>query len=196
MNFVKIKEHLVYSAPDKLPCKPLYKGSEPIFKNIEMIDLEKDPWLSVRKIVFSRFLNEGHIGHHLVDPITGESVAYGWTAVNGNKPGHLPSVPPGVCWSHYVRVRDAYQGRGYQRLLLFNRLLVVKERFKDLKIFADTSRDNFASRINMDRMGFEEAGVYHVVTIGTKRVPYFYWQWGKWNREEKHSPLVTREDPK
>lgn len=192
LRFFRKSKHLVFKAPKCLPEKPQIVGS-PEVKAIMMQDIATDSWLKEREVSFRRMLAEGHVGLQLIEPVSMHAVAYGWIAMNGLRPDHIPEIPEKACWLHFDRVRDEYQGRGYHRLLIYERLKLIYTLYdpSNIDVYIDTSADNIASRINQLKMGFSECGVYHVWTVGTKRIPKLYWQRGRWNMKEKHPPIVV-----
>jgi RimJ/RimL family protein N-acetyltransferase len=189
LKIIQFKKHLVTYAPDVLPSVPVVKGAKPVFRKIEEFDLERDSWLAERRKTFSQFLAEGQLGFQLVDSLMNECVAYGWVAINGAKPNHLPTIPQGVCWFHYDRVKDDYQGGGYYKYMLFKRLEFLRNNFGDIEVYCDTAINNLPARWAQKKVGFKEVGVYYVISVGSKRIPYCFWQWGKWSKDERHPVL-------
>ncbi len=185
---IKIRKHLVTRAPARL--KPTqYDSNLYTIKEITQEDIDKDSWLNKRKKVFVQFLKNGQIGHIILNE-NNECIAYGWIAMGAVKPSHIPRIPAGSAWFHYERVRDDYQGRGVHRLLIQERVRLMRRKYGDIKIFTDTSEDNIASRINQERVGFVEYGIYYTVKIGTRRIPFLYALFGKWDKNKKHPEII------
>lgn len=194
MRFFRYSTHLVYKAPNCLPEKPQVRGDFPEVKAITMQDMASDGLLKERQASFRRMLSEGHVGLQIVDPVSRLCIAYGWIALDGLKPDHIPEVPEKAAWLHFDRVRVGFQGNGYHRLLIYERLKLIYTLYNagDIDVYIDTAAHNVASRINQLKMGFTECGVYHVWSVGSKRIPMLYWQFGRWNKEEKHPPISTK----
>lgn len=158
-------------------------------KEITLNDINADKWLNQRKKIFYEMLNEGQIGHIILNE-QNESIAYGWIAIGRAKPHHISKIPNGVAWLHYERVRDDYRGKGLGKLLIQERIRLIREKYKNIDIYTDTTEDNIPARVNQNKLGFFEAGVYSTIEIGTRKVPFLHILYGKWKEDKKHPELT------
>lgn len=185
---IKISKHLVSKAPIELEMTK-NKYDSYILREITMEDIQEDLWLNEREKAFKKMLNDGHIGLIAFNE-NNECVAYGWVATGNVKPSHIPRIPVGSAWLHYTRVKKEYQGRGLQRLLIQERVKLVRERYEITDIYIDTSKGNIPSRINQKKLGFTECGIYYTVEIGTRKIPFLHILLGKWDKEKKHPEII------
>lgn len=185
---LKYRKQVVYKAPIKSEIKKEKPDSYRV-RLITARDIERDPWLNKRKKIFNKMLNYNHIGLIVLD-LVNECVAYGWIAVGNYKPDHLPRMPKNSAWLYFDRVKNGYNGRGLQRLLIKKRIEFVFKNYGNIEIYSDTSIINTPSRINYLRCGFYEYGIYYILNAGTRSIPSFYLSLGKWFKNKKHPKII------
>lgn len=188
---IRIKKHLVTRVPEEIKRidydKNLYK-----VRILKIDDINRDEWLRSRERIFKKMLNEGHIGYIVLNK-KNECIAYSWIAINNAKPNHLPRIPKGTAWIHFSRVREEFRGKGIHRIMMYERNKFIKEKLGIADAYADTFEDNIPSRINQKRLGFIEQGIYYTVEIGTRKIPFLFFLFGKWNKNKKHPEIKIKD---
>ncbi len=186
---IKFRKHLVYEFPKNIQLHD--EHSDFIVRKVTLEDLSLDPWLRERKNAFQRMLDEGHLGITIYNE-NKQCIAYGWIAVQGLHPSHLPQVPGDAVWCHYARVKENYRGQGLHRLLIRERIKLIRKMYGNISVYTDTSPDNIPSRINQAREGFVQCGVYYTLQMGSKRFTPFYFLVGRWFKNKKHPEISLR----
>lgn len=161
-----------------------------ITKCISLDDIENDEWLKKDKKSLIKMIKSGHLGVVVFDKVKQIVVARGFIAINGKKPNHIPKVPKDVAWLHYQAVKDEYRGQGLQKDLIMFSIQLIRELNSKIDIYIDTGEDNIPSRINQNKLGLIENGVYTVLKIGTQRIPFGYIKLGFWDKNRKHPALL------
>lgn len=190
MKLIRIQRYLVYRAPKEY-SEIVANSNNFIIKQISLKDIERDGWLRKRYKDFNGMLEDGHIGLMGINKDTSDVTCYGWIAMNATAPSHIPFISEGVAWLHYQRVKDEYQGYGLQKTIILESLRLLLDNKRITNIYIDTRESNLASRTNILKLGFKEEGIYTVVSLGTKKIPYCYLQFGRFNKKKKH-PLFSK----
>lgn len=185
------KKGLIY----KFTGSEVSEYSKPDFIEIKMLtkkDILGDKFLSTKKDNLVKLIKEGHKCFGLWDKNNNKFFAYACLASqrDSTPPSHIKEIPKNSFWDHFTRVSQEYQGHGYQRLLLQERIKYLEKLYgKGFTFYSDTSANNIASRKNIIRSGLEECGVYTTLRIGTERTKPFYLHLFFWNKNKKH-PLI------
>ena len=188
MALISLKKYLVYKAP--LSNVNTVYNNRYAARDISLDDLENDEWLKEDKRSLLKLIESGHLGVVIFDKEKQTVAARAFIALNGKKPNHIPKVPKEVAWLHYAAVKKECRGQGLQNVMTMFLIQFIRKLNSKLDIYIDTGEDNMPSRINQNKLGLIENGVYTVLKIGTQRLPFGYIQFGFWNKKRKHPALV------
>jgi hypothetical protein len=184
-----MKKCLVYKVPLS-NVNIMNDNSRYIARDISIDDMENDEWLKKDKKSLLKLMESGHLGVVIFDKAKQTVAARAFIALNGKKPNHIPEVPRNVAWLHYAAVKEECRGQGLQNALTMFSIQLIRKINNKIDIYIDTEEDNIPSRINQNKLGLIEKGVYTVLKIGTQRIPFGYIQLGFWNKNRKHPALL------
>jgi hypothetical protein len=186
---ISVKKYLVYKVPLS-NIKTVNDNNRYIARDISLDDLENDEWLKKDKKSILKLIESGHIGIVIFDKAKQTVAARAFIALNGKKPSHIPKVPRAAAWLHYAAVKEEFRGQGLQNTMTMFIVQLIRKLNNKLDIYIDTGQDNIPSRINQNKLGLIENGVYTVIKIGTQRIPFGYIQFGFWDKNRKHPILI------
>lgn len=190
MALISVKKYLVYKVPSG-DISTANDNNRYIARDISLDDLENDEWLKKDKKSLLKLIESGHLGIVICDKEKQTVVARAFIALNGKKPNHIPKVPKDAAWLHYAAVKEECRGQGLQNTMTMFVTQLIRKLNNKLDIYIDTGEDNIPSRINQNKLGLIENGVYTVFKIGTQRIHFGYIQFGFWDKNRKH-PMLLR----
>jgi hypothetical protein len=187
---ISVKKNLVYKVPLSI-VNTVNDNNRYIARDISLDDLENDEWLKKDKKSLLKLIESGHLGIVVFDKAKQTVAARAFIALNGRKPNHIPKVPRDAAWLHYAAVKEEYRGQGLQNIMTMFATQLIRLLNNKLDIYIDTGEDNIPSRINQNKLGLIENGVYAVIKIGTQKISFGYIQFGFWDKNRKH-PILLR----